>query len=83
LNLHTQFGDHDSGGQFGKNLMHNLIEKEIQEIEAHTVAHVMDMESDDNAFYRSTPTSTLLRAFSLSQCFYHGARLSYLFDLSI
>jgi hypothetical protein len=49
LNLHIQFGDHDAGGPFGKNLMHNLIEKEIQEIEAHTAAQVMDTESDVNS----------------------------------
>jgi hypothetical protein len=29
-------------------LMQNLIEKEIQEIEAQTAAQVMDTESDDN-----------------------------------
>jgi hypothetical protein len=29
--------------------MQHLIEQEIQEIEAQTVAQVMDMESDDNA----------------------------------
>jgi hypothetical protein len=68
LNLHIQFGDHDEGGQFCKNLMQNLLEEEIQEIEDHTAAQVIDMESDDNAFYRSTPISSLLRAFSLSQC---------------
>jgi hypothetical protein len=68
LNLHIQFGDHDEVGQFGKNLMQNLLEEEIQEIEAQTAAQVIDMESDDNAFYRSTPISSLLRAFSLSQC---------------
>jgi hypothetical protein len=68
LNLHIQFGDHDAGGPFGKSLMRHLIEEEIQEIEAHNAAQVMDMESDDNAFYRSTPISSLLRAFSLSQC---------------
>jgi cytochrome c553 len=49
LNLHIQLGDHDAGGPFGKNLMQHLIEQEIQEIEAHTAAQVMDMESDDNA----------------------------------
>jgi hypothetical protein len=68
LNLHIQFGDHDAGGPFGKNLMQHLIEEEIQEIEAQTAAQVMDMESDDTAFYRSTPISSLTRAFSLSQC---------------
>jgi hypothetical protein len=50
LNLHIQFGDHDAGGPFGKNLVHHLIEGEIQEIETQTSAQVMDMESDDNAF---------------------------------
>jgi hypothetical protein len=45
LNLHIQFGDHDAGWPFGNNLMHHLIEEEIQEIEVHTVAQVMDMES--------------------------------------
>jgi hypothetical protein len=49
LNLHIQLGDHDAGGPFGKNLMQHFIEQEIQEIEAHTAAQVMDMESDDNA----------------------------------
>jgi hypothetical protein len=83
LNLHIQFGDHAAGGPFGKNLMQNLIEKEIQEIEAQKAAQVINMESDDNAFYRSTPTLTLLRAFSLSQCCYHGAGLSYLLNLNI
>jgi hypothetical protein len=29
--------------------MHHLIEYKIQEIEAHTAAQVMDMESNDNA----------------------------------
>jgi hypothetical protein len=29
--------------------MQHLIEQEIQEIQAHTAAQVMDMESDDNA----------------------------------
>jgi hypothetical protein len=29
--------------------MQHLIEQEIQEIEAHTAAQVMDMEIDDNA----------------------------------
>jgi hypothetical protein len=48
LNLHIQFGDHDAGGPFGKNLTHNLIEKEIQEIEAQTAAQVMGMERDYN-----------------------------------
>jgi hypothetical protein len=48
LNLRIQLGDHDAGGPFGKNLMQHLIEQKIQEIEAQTVAHVMDMESDDN-----------------------------------
>jgi hypothetical protein len=48
--------------------MQHLIEEEIQEIEAHTVAQVMDMESDDTAFYRSIPISSLLRAFGISQC---------------
>jgi hypothetical protein len=62
--------------------MQNLIEKEIQEIEPETAAQVMDMESDDNAFYRSTPTSTLLRTLCISQCCYNGARLSYLFNLN-
>jgi hypothetical protein len=49
LNLHIQFGDHDAGGPFGKNLMQHLIEEEIQEIQAHTAAKVMDRESNDNA----------------------------------
>jgi hypothetical protein len=31
--------------------MHHLIEKEIQEIEAQTVAQVMDTESGDNALW--------------------------------
>jgi hypothetical protein len=48
LNLHIQFGDHDTGGNFGKNLMQHLIEQKIQEMEAQTAAQVMDMESDDN-----------------------------------
>jgi hypothetical protein len=47
LNLHIQFGDHDAGGPFGKNLMQNLIEKEIQEKKTQTAAQVMDTESDD------------------------------------
>jgi hypothetical protein len=68
LNLHFQFGDHDAGWPFGKNLMQNLIEEEIQEVEAQTVAQVIDMESDDTVCYRSTPISSLLRAFSISQC---------------
>jgi hypothetical protein len=39
LNLHIQFGDHDAaGGPFGKNLMQNFIEKEIEEIEAQAAA---------------------------------------------
>jgi hypothetical protein len=45
--------------------------------------YILSYERGHNAFYRSTPTSTLLRAFSLSQCCYHGARLSYLFKLNI
>jgi hypothetical protein len=68
LNIHIQFGDYDAGGTFRKNLMLHLIEEEIQEIEAHTAAQVMDMDSDETTFYRSTPISSLLRAFSLSQC---------------
>jgi hypothetical protein len=49
LNLHIQFVDHDAGEPFGKNLMQHLIEEAIQEMEAHTAAQVMDMESNDNA----------------------------------
>jgi hypothetical protein len=49
LNLQIQFGDHDAGGPFGKNLMQHLNREEIQEIEAQTAAQVMDMESDDDA----------------------------------
>jgi hypothetical protein len=51
LNLHIQFGDDDAGGPFGKNLMQNLIEKEIQEIEDQIAAQVMDTDSDDNALW--------------------------------
>jgi hypothetical protein len=68
LNLHIQFGDHDVGWPFGKNLMQHLIEEEIQEIQDQTVAQVMDMESDETAFYRSTSISSLLRIFCISQC---------------
>jgi hypothetical protein len=32
--------------------MHHLIEEEIQEIEDHTEAQVMDMESNDNALWQ-------------------------------
>jgi cytochrome c553 len=39
---------HDTGRPFGKNLMQHLIEEEIQEIEAHTAAQVMNMDSSDN-----------------------------------
>jgi hypothetical protein len=49
LNPHIQFVDYDAGGTFGKNLMQHCIEEEIQEIEAHTVAQVMDMDSNDDA----------------------------------
>jgi hypothetical protein len=48
-------GDHAAGGPFGKNLMYHLIEEELPEVEAMTSAQVMDMDSDDNAFDRSTP----------------------------
>jgi hypothetical protein len=68
MNLHIQFGVHDAGGPFGKNLMQNLIDEEIQKIDDQTAAQVMDMESDDTALYRYTPIASLLRAFSLSQC---------------
>jgi hypothetical protein len=36
--------------------MHHLIEEDIQEIEAHTAAQVMDMESNDNTL-RQTYTN--------------------------
>ena len=49
MNIHIQFRDHDAGGPFGKNLMQHLTEEEIQEIEARTVVHIMDMESDEDA----------------------------------
>jgi hypothetical protein len=68
LSLHIQFGDHGVGWPFGKNLIQNLIEEEIQEIEAQTVAQVMDMESEDTAVYRSTPIASLLHAVSLYHC---------------